>query len=294
VKKKIIIAACIIFILIVFSIFIKFGTDNSDKKAISRIETYEIKQDGIKRLRSLVELDESGNEILVEYYDDSGSIKNSREVIYEDNYEQIHEYDINFGNFSTKNFIESEKIMESIFTYENDDSLSSRIVYDYDDFGNLIKLIITKSESEEIIRFDYIYDENKKILEKKQTNISNDRIFSNHTVNRYDGNRLISFESTSSNGLFPPKKTVREYDIFGSLKYLKEYKDEDLYQIKEYNNDLVMNTKQYNNNVLILETKNEYFFENNNWIQKNIFQRISEKADMELMKTVVRVIFYYE
>lgn len=268
--------------------------DSINPGEIKSISTFRIDNTGKRKLESLTEYDESGNEIKNERYSFDGTISSSQEMIYQENQEITNTYDKNIGYYSLINSIRNGQVYKSIITSENNNIPSSTIYHTYDDIGNIIEQKTLENKNESITHINYIYDEDKNVIERTQSISSNDSIRSFHTINKYRWNRLILSETTDGSGMFPRMKTIRKYRINGDLKYVIKYKDNRIDQVQKYDRDLVVNIKRYDNNGLALEIKNKYSFDDyNNWIKKEEYDRRNGEYEFQKGETYLREISYY-
>lgn len=153
-----------------------------------------------------------------------------------------------------------------------DDTLKFKAILEYDEYSNLISQENIQNGDTTSESYEYKYDNNGKILWKKQIEKSENGINQSFNDFKYDqnGNLIeVLFESE----YFGKMKSTYEYDNNNRIEKITEYQSgqiekETLFD-ENYNQILI---KFYKRGELNKEMKSEYDFDSKgNWIERKVF-----------------------
>jgi len=258
------------------------------------------------------EFTENGNISYEEHYGDSGQINSFIKNEYNKNGQRIKSTSkyllIPLNSTVTSEFNTPGKLI-SASIYQND-TLDEKAILEYDSSGKLKTKTSIRNTDTTTGKYEYKYNENGKILWKKQTETINNNRHESFIWFKYDQNgNLIELlnKAVSDIGLLGELyktipdyeiKTTYEYDRKNRIKKTIKYKSGKIEEEKEfdkfYNQTLV---KFYVSGALNREMKYEYEFDNKgNWIERNVFlkQDFGQDKNWILIFVETRKIVYYK
>lgn len=255
------------------------------------------------------EFTENGNISNEEHYGDSGQITSFIKNEYNKNGQTIKSTSkyllIPLNSTVTNEFNIAGKLISSSI-YQND-TLYEKDKFEYDSSGKLIAVTIIQNTDTSSGKYEYKYNDNGKILWKKQTETIKNNRHENFIEFKYDqsGNLIeLLSKAISDNGTLDKPvpdyeiKTAYEYDRKNRIKKTIKYESGKIEEEKEYDkfyNQILV--RFYVSGALSREMKYEYEFDAiGNWIERKVFLKQNYAQDKNWIPIFVetRKIEYYK
>ena len=179
------------------------------------------------------------------------------------------------------------------------DTVGFSAKFKYDSLDNIIKLVSIQANDTSISFIDYKYDQQEKILKKKQYTKAEDGQNENMIINEYkydsSGNLITT---TSKSEFIGEEKSLYEYDNQSRIRIIKQYQNgliEKETEFDKYYNPILI--KYYSTGNIEKEIKYAYSFDNKrNWIERKAYLKQIFASSNKFIPIYMeqRIITYYE
>lgn len=272
-------------------------------KKLEQYRAYMSGDEGSRADRPVIEFKKeytlAGDLLRQEFFNNYGELEHLIENKYDEKGFCIESYSEN-TSMSMKTLENSEfdpvlKKRISVHAVYND-TLTFDAFFSYDKHGNILKQTNIKNGDTTLVKFEYEYDSEDRVVFKKQVNYV---VFGgNETTNKFEfdsNGNLIEIDTKS--GFMGESRTVYTYDNNNRIRKISAYKQGDLETETLYDELYNMIAVSfYANGELEKVTKYKYKFDKKgNWIQRDAFlkEHSGDEAAVPIF-TETREIEYFE